>query len=42
MPASSSPCSDPNGSGKSTLVKGMLGVVDRLGGEVEWFGEAGP
>ena len=28
----------PNGSGKSTLVKGMLGVVDQLGGEVEWFG----
>ena len=28
----------PNGSGKSTLVKGMLGVVDRLDGEVEWFG----
>ncbi len=29
----------PNGSGKSTLVKGMLGVVDQLGGEVEWFGQ---
>jgi zinc transport system ATP-binding protein len=29
----------PNGSGKSTLVKGMLGVVDCLGGEVEWFGQ---
>ena len=28
----------PNGSGKSTLVKGMLGIVDRLGGDVEWFG----
>ena len=28
----------PNGSGKSTLVKGMLGLVDLLGGTVEWFG----
>ena len=28
----------PNGSGKSTLVKGMLGLVDVLGGTVEWFG----
>jgi zinc transport system ATP-binding protein len=28
----------PNGSGKSTLVKGMLGLVDVLGGSVEWFG----
>ncbi len=28
----------PNGSGKSTLVKGMLGLVDLLGGSVEWFG----
>lgn len=28
----------PNASGKSTLVKGMLGLVDLLGGEVEWFG----
>jgi len=28
----------PNGSGKSTLVKGMLGLVDRLAGDVEWFG----
>ena len=28
----------PNGSGKSTLVKGMLGLVDVLGGDVEWFG----
>lgn len=27
-----------NGSGKSTLVKGALGLVDRYGGEVEWFG----
>lgn len=27
-----------NGSGKSTLVKGMLGLVDRYGGDVEWFG----
>ena len=32
----------PNGSGKSTLVKGMLGVVDRLGGDVEWFGQPAP
>lgn len=29
----------PNGSGKSTLVKGMLGLVDRHGGNVEWFGQ---
>jgi zinc transport system ATP-binding protein len=29
----------PNGSGKSTLVKGMLGLVDLLGGGVEWFGQ---
>ena len=28
----------PNGSGKSTLIKGMLGLVDCYGGEVEWFG----
>lgn len=28
----------PNGSGKSTLVKGLLGLSDRLGGEVELFG----
>lgn len=28
----------PNGSGKSTLVKGMLGLVDELGGETRWFG----
>lgn len=28
----------PNGSGKSTLVKGMLGLVDALGGATEWFG----
>jgi len=28
----------PNGSGKSTLIKGMLGLVDVLGGSVEWFG----
>ena len=28
----------PNGSGKSTLIKGMLGLVDVLGGTVEWFG----
>lgn len=28
-----------NGSGKSTLVKGMLGLVDRYGGEVSWFGQ---
>ena len=27
-----------NGSGKSTLVKGMLGLVDQHGGDVEWFG----
>lgn len=27
-----------NGSGKSTMVKGSLGLVDQLGGEVEWFG----
>jgi zinc transport system ATP-binding protein len=29
----------PNGSGKSTLVKGMLGLADRYGGDVEWFGQ---
>ena len=28
----------PNGSGKTTLMKGMLGLVDRLAGEVELFG----
>jgi zinc transport system ATP-binding protein len=28
----------PNGSGKSTLVKGMLGLNDHLGGEMELFG----
>jgi len=28
----------PNGSGKSTLVKGILGLNDHLGGEVELFG----
>jgi len=28
----------PNGSGKSTLVKGILGLNDRLGGQVELFG----
>ena len=27
-----------NGSGKSTLVKGLLGIADRLGGEVDLFG----
>lgn len=27
----------PNGSGKSTLVKGLLGLNDRLGGQVELF-----
>lgn len=29
----------PNGSGKTTLMKGMLGLVDRVDGEVELFGE---
>jgi zinc transport system ATP-binding protein len=28
----------PNGSGKSTLVKGILGLNDHLGGQVELFG----
>jgi zinc transport system ATP-binding protein len=28
----------PNGSGKSTLIKGMLGLIDCYGGDVEWFG----
>jgi zinc transport system ATP-binding protein len=28
----------PNGSGKSTLVKGILGLNDHLGGEVDLFG----
>jgi zinc transport system ATP-binding protein len=30
----------PNGSGKSTLVKGMLGLVPRLGGQVSLFGRS--
>lgn len=30
----------PNGSGKSTLVKGLLGLNDHLGGDVELFGHA--
>lgn len=29
----------PNGAGKSALVKGMLGLIDQLGGSTEWFGE---
>ncbi len=29
----------PNGSGKSTLVRGLLGLNDHLGGEVELFGQ---
>ena len=29
----------PNGSGKTTLLKGMLGLVDRLAGSVELFGQ---
>jgi len=29
----------PNGSGKSTLVRGLLGLNDHLGGDVELFGE---
>ena len=28
----------PNGSGKSTLVKGILGLNDHIGGQVELFG----
>jgi len=28
----------PNGSGKTTLLKGMLGLVDRLAGDVQLFG----
>lgn len=28
----------PNGAGKSTLVKGLLGLSDQLGGEVDLFG----
>ncbi|MEO7070073.1 MAG: metal ABC transporter ATP-binding protein [Nostocoides sp.] len=28
----------PNGSGKSTLVRGILGLADHLGGEVDFFG----
>ena len=28
----------PNGSGKSTLVKGLLGLVEVLAGDVEWYG----
>jgi zinc transport system ATP-binding protein len=28
----------PNGAGKSTVVKGLLGLSDRLGGEVDLFG----
>ena len=30
----------PNGSGKSTLVRGLLGLTDHLGGDVELFGTA--
>ncbi|MFN8097971.1 MAG: metal ABC transporter ATP-binding protein [Dermatophilaceae bacterium] len=30
----------PNGSGKSTLVKGLVGLTDHLGGEVQAFGHA--
>jgi zinc transport system ATP-binding protein len=29
----------PNGSGKSTLVRGLLGLNDHLGGDVELFGQ---
>ncbi len=29
----------PNGSGKTTLVKGMLGLIEPLGGSVELFGQ---
>ena len=33
----------PNGSGKTTLVKGILGLCERLGGDVELFGaQPGP
>lgn len=32
----------PNGSGKSTIVKGALGLVDRYGGDDEWFGRPLP
>src|SRR5512132_353278 len=28
----------PNGAGKSTIVKGLLGLSDRLGGQVRLFG----
>jgi zinc transport system ATP-binding protein len=28
----------PNGSGKSTLVRGILGLADHLGGDVDFFG----
>ncbi len=27
-----------NGSGKATLVKGLLGIADHLGGDVDLFG----
>jgi zinc transport system ATP-binding protein len=30
----------PNGSGKSTLVRGLLGLNDHLGGDVELFGQS--
>ncbi len=29
----------PNGSGKSTLVRGLLGLNDHLGGDVQLFGQ---
>lgn len=28
-----------NGSGKSTLIRGALGVVSCLGGDIDWFGQ---
>jgi zinc transport system ATP-binding protein len=32
----------PNGAGKSTVVKGLVGLSDRLGGEVRLFGTPAP
>jgi manganese/zinc/iron transport system ATP- binding protein len=33
------PSSDPNGAGKSTMLKACLGIVPRLSGEVDVFGQ---
>jgi len=40
LPGDSVALIGPNGSGKSTLLKGMLGLVDQLGGTLRVFGGA--